>query len=174
MALFFSILTHIIIVAGIIAIYYFIYLMIIKMDNTVERIIRLVSLTTGFLIYIGAKAIGISIPELMLGGLSITNPFTVGIWGIIFPWFLGTIVAWYCIRELNKNEDIATRLIILITSFIVVMFGDVYVVSYQIETNVNGLNLSLLPNLTFTIGLSLYVIFKYHGSRKSGFAADTK
>ncbi len=166
MAVFFNIITNIIIIAGILSVFYFIYLMIVGIDSILEKIIRLTALTTGFLIYVGAKAVGISIPQLMLGGISTTNPLTVGLLGVIFPSFLGTIVAWYCLKNLNKSEDIAARLIILITSFIVVMFGDVYVESYSNGTHFNGLNVSLLPNLTFTVGLSLYVIFKFRRDEK--------
>ncbi|GEM_PF-2806865 len=161
MVTFFNILTHILVIVGIISVFYFIGYMIHRIDSILEKIIRITALSTGLLIYVGAKAIGISIPNLMIGGLGTLHPLSIGILGVIFPSFIGTFVAWYCIKNLNKHEDLAARLIILITTFIVVMFSDVYVASYSSNARIEGLNLSLLPNLTFTVGLSLYVIFKF-------------
>lgn len=167
MAIFFNIVTHILVIAGILSVFYFIYYMIYKTESILEKIIRISALTTGLLIYVGAKAVGISIPGLMMGGISTTNPLTIGFLGVIFPSLIGSFVAWFCIKNLNKSEDLAARLIILISTFIVVMFGDVYVKTYETSAKIDGLNISLLPNLTFTIGLSLYVIFKYRSSEKS-------
>ena len=159
MVYFFTILTHVLIILGILGIFYFIGYLIISVKDTVERILRTSALTTGFLIYYGSKLVGLSIPSFMIKAISTLNPFTIGFFGIIFPGFIGTIVAWYCVKNINKHEDVAARTVILITTFIVVLFGDVYSVTFQFGHGY--INEILLPNLTFTIGLCLYLIFKY-------------
>jgi hypothetical protein len=62
----------------------------------------------------------------------------------------------------NKNDNTASRLIILIITFIIVIFGDVYVTAYDLSRQSDSvLDVMLLPNLTFTIALSLYLILRY-------------
>ena len=158
----FHILTHILIVISIFTIIYLVAHMILSPNDGIENTVRSAAFATGFLIYYGSKAIGLSIPSMILRSLAITNPFTIGLFGILIPSLTGYFVAWYCIKNINKNENIASRLIILIITFIIVLFGDVYVTTYSIpKSETNILDITLLPNLTFTIALSLYVILQY-------------
>ena len=160
--MFFHILTHILIVTSIMAIIYLVAHMILSPDDGIENTIRSSAFATGFLIYYGSKAIGLSVPSLIIKSLILTNPFTIGLFGILMPSLTGYFVAWYCIRNINKNDNIAARLIILIITFIIVLFSDVYITTYGIAKNgPTMLDITLLPNLTFTISLSLYVILRY-------------
>jgi|SRR5829696_3997762 len=127
-----------------------------------EVVIRLIAALTGFLIYFGSQAVGLSIPSLMLAALSTTNPVSIGIFGAVAPASAGIVVAWYCLRVIKKSEELGLRLLVLLSTFIIVLFGDVYVASLaNREFTQQGLNVSLLPNLTFTIGICLYIIFRY-------------
>ena len=119
MITFFNILTHVLVVVGIISICYFIGYMIYKTEIPLEKGIRIAAFSTGLLIYIGSQALGISIPSLMMAAISTTNPLTMGLVGIILPSFIGTFVAWYIVKNINKDENLAARLIILITTFII-------------------------------------------------------
>jgi hypothetical protein len=56
--------------------------------------------------------------------------------------------------------EIAFRVVILISAFIVTLFSDVYAASYTVSKTGN-IDTSLLPNLTFTIGMGLYIILYY-------------
>ena len=159
---FFHVLTHVLIVAGILAIIYLVAYMIFSPKDGIESAVRSSAFATGFLIYYGSKALGLSIPSLIITSLMITNPFTIGLFGILIPSLTGYFVAWYCIRNIKKNDNIAARLIILIITFIIVMFSDVYITTYGVpKIGEDVLDIMLLPNLTFTIALSLYVILRY-------------
>jgi hypothetical protein len=79
---------------------------------------------------------------------------------ILIPWSVGIAVAWYFSWCLQKHIDIAFRVVILISAFIVTLFGDVYAASYAMETS-GSVDTSLLPNLTFTVGMGLYIILNY-------------
>jgi hypothetical protein len=80
--------------------------------------------------------------------------------GLILPALTGAFVAWYCLRNLHKHEDLAHRIVILISTFILFLFADVYIASLGTLIS-KDVNVSLMPNLTFTLGVSLYIIFKY-------------
>jgi hypothetical protein len=128
----------------------------------VEVVIRIIAALIGFLIYFVSQAVGLSIPSLMLAAISTTNPASIGIFGVVAPASAGIIVAWYCLRTLKKSEELAFRLLVLLSTFIIVLFGDVYVASLaNKEFGPHGLNVSLLPNAAFVIGVCLYIVFRY-------------
>jgi len=167
MATFFNLVTHVLIILGTITMIVFICILALKGKRgedigAFEKAIRVLTLLTGFLIYVGSKALGLSFPSLMLTAINTTNPFSTGAVGVVLPSSVGTFVAWYCLKNIRRDHSVAIRLIILITTFILVLFGDTYIATYSSNwPPEQGLNKLLLPNLTFTVGLSLYVIFKY-------------
>ncbi len=118
--LFFHMLTHVLIVASILGILILVAKMIFSPHDVIEKTIRMSAFTTGFLIYYGSKSIGISIPLMIIKSLVITNPFPIGLFGILIPSLTGYFVAWYCIKNIKKNDNISARLIILIITFIIV------------------------------------------------------
>lgn len=159
--LIFNILTHIVIVLGMAGMFWFIYYMIRDEPLKLEQVIRLLAAVTGFLIYFGARATGMSIPDLMLSSIKTTGGVGFFFSSIFVPAGAGTLVAWYCLRALKKSDDIASRFVTLIATFVLVMFTDVYANTFTGGTGPRSVSTMLLPNLTFTIGLSLYVIMKY-------------
>lgn len=161
MTLFFNILTHLLIIVGILAMFVFVGIMVKAETVWLERIIKASTLVTGLLIYFGAKTVGISIPAIIMSSVQNTNPIIFGLFALILPSLAGIFVSWYCIKNMNRSEIIASRVVILISAFIAVMFGDIYASTYQLQNTSDTMNTALLPNLTFVVGLMLYVIFKY-------------
>lgn len=161
MTTFFNILTHLLIIIGIAGMFVFITMMITSERYWLEKIIKTVAMITGLLIYFGSKSIGISIPVMILVSVQNTNPIIFGLFALVLPSAAGVFVSWYCMKNMRRSEIIASRIVILISAFIAVMFGDVYASTYQIGNSAEAMNTALLPNLTFVVGLTLYVIFKY-------------
>lgn len=157
---FLNAITHIIIVTGILGLFFFIGLSVHKEEKMFEKVILIISAMIGFLIYFSCRALGITIPNLMMSAIATTNPIKMGIIAIILPGALGIAVSWYFIWCVNKSIDIAFRILILISTFILTLFGDVYAATYSIS-KFGSINTSLLPNLTFTIGMGLYFILNY-------------
>lgn len=155
-----NIITHIMIILGIIGLIFYISYAVHKEQEMFEKVILIISSMTGFLIYFGARALGLSIPSMMMSFVSMTNPVKMTFFTIIIPWSVGTIVAWYFSWCLKKHIDIAFRIVILISAFIVTLFSDVYAASYTVSIN-GEIDTSLLPNLTFTVGMGLYIILNY-------------
>lgn len=155
-----NIITHIMIILGITGLIFYIGYAVHKEQEMFEKIILMISSMTGFLIYFGARALGLSIPSMIMTSVSMTNPIKMILFSIVIPWTVGTIVAWYFSWCLKKHIDIAFRVVVLISAFIVTLFSDVYAASYAVEIN-GKIDISLLPNLTFTVGMGLYIILNY-------------
>ncbi len=156
-----NIITHIMILFGIMGLIAYIGYAVHKEEKMFEKVILIISAMTGFLIYFGARALGLSIPAMMMASVSVTNPIKMAVFSILIPWSVGIAVAWYFSWCLSKHIDIAFRVVILISAFIVTLFGDVYAASYTVEAGGGSIDTSLLPNLTFTVGMGLYIILNY-------------
>jgi uncharacterized protein YjbI with pentapeptide repeats len=162
MAIFFNVIANLLIIAGILIMIFFVGRIIFSGSSQLEVAIRSIAAVTGFLIYFGAKAVVLSIPQLMLSAISTTTPAAVGFLGIVVPGLAGTIVAWYCLKSIQQHEELAFRLVVLISTFIVVLFGDAYVAAVGNNgISRQGINEALLPNSAFTVGIALYIIFRY-------------
>lgn len=159
MATLFCAFTHVLVVAAIVGMGVFIFHVIKDENVAIERLLRVVALAAGLLTYLAGKAYGIAIPALMANALDITKPFTLGIWGAVVPSMAGTFVAWFCLHLMKKNDDVGKRGLVLFTSFIITMFADSYsAIAAKLTPSQTALG---LPNMTFVLGIILYLVFKY-------------
>src|ERR1044072_1349635 len=60
-----------------------------------EKIMRSAAAVSGLLLYLGAKALGLSIPAFLLQVLGQGVSYTTGLIGVLVPWLSGLLVAWY-------------------------------------------------------------------------------
>lgn len=129
-----------------------------------ERFMRGLAATAGFLIYVGAKAVGVSMPDLLFKGLAFSYPVTLGLAGVLFPALMGYVIAWYVTRHLNSASEmknaLAMRVLTMIVTLVFFLYCDSYLATYG-EQNTKDI-VFMLPNLTFVLSILLYTIFKYH------------
>ena len=131
-----------------------------------ERLARSFAFLVGPLAILGGRAFDVALPELLLRALSLTNPFLTATVGVALPGGVGALVAWFFIRVLKRgDDDVATRIMILIGTFIMFEFGDVYVAALKIAGAEVGKYLA--PNLAFTLALFLFIALNYRGQAAS-------
>lgn len=157
---FFSVVTHILIVSGIIGMMISVVMIVFLAEGFMSRVIRVLSAVSGMFVYIGARAVGISIPELMLNGMEVAQFAIVGLSWVVLPSSTGVLVAWIITRQLHKGEDYASRIINMVLTFVIVMFSDIYVASYSYDHD-SAFNKALLPNLSFILSLMIYIVLRY-------------
>jgi hypothetical protein len=150
----------IILVLGLAGIVYFVLLAILEAANTGERTVRTITLMIGLLAYFAAKNLGLSIPDLLLASLSQSTFLPYLVTAALIPAIAGAVISELFIRELRRGGNIAHRIMILITVLIISMFLDLFV--YAVG---GGLGSKLLPNVTFVLGVGLYLIFRYDSDR---------
>ncbi len=162
------VLVLLLVLAALGAIVVFLWYVILNDPNAIERLLRVAAFGAGLLAYVGAKALGISIPELMASALAVAAPLSFGFLGVVFPALTGTFVAWFCLRLMRKDDNVAARGLVLFSTFFFTMFADTYanMASRATSTSVD----LLLPNITFVLGVVLYTIFKYKpGATEQGY-----
>ena len=152
-----NVLTHSIIIFGIVLMLGFIIAMIAKGHPNMEKLIRGIALIAGFLIYFTIRAIGISIPTWIVEALQ-HGKMMFAVAGLLVPSVFGIVITWACLDAWRRKNDLSARLVILISTFILFLFTDVYVAVFRLTTNAR-LDINLLPNLAFVIGLSLFIVF---------------
>jgi hypothetical protein len=158
MNIFLNVVTHIIILFGILGMLGFIIKMIVSGENPLEKIIRIFALVVGFLLYFITRAVGISVPQVIVNSLAGITPLSFGIVGMLVPLVVGVLVAWYCLDAMGRQSNLPGRVVILISTFILTLFTDIYVAVIKVPSR-NQIDTNLLPNLTFVIGLLLFVVF---------------
>jgi len=111
-------------------------------------------------LYFGSRAAGLSVPELLSEALRETAPLHFWTTAVILPAMSGVLVSWYLIFQLEDDTDVAARLGIMLSVFVVVMFAEVYAMAFQLPSPKGEFNQALLPNLSFVTALGLYAIVR--------------
>jgi hypothetical protein len=132
--------------------------------STQECIMRSAASVAGVLLYLGAKALGLSIPAFLLEALTQSGAYLTGLAGALAPAAVGFLVAWYVTGYFNSRNErknlIGMRVLSMVMAVVFFLFVDAYVGAYA-ATHDAGFRL-LLPNLTFTLAVLLYAVFRYH------------
>ena len=166
MNIFLNIVTHIIIIFGIVGMFVYTIKMIARGENTLEKIIRIFAMVVGFLVYFIIRAVGVHTPQFILNPLAGSAPVVFGIVGMLIPLLLGVFVAWYCLDAMGRRSNLPGRLVVLISTFILTLFTDIYVAVIKVPSSTQ-IDTNLLPNLTFVIGLLIFVVFNVKKPRTS-------
>ena len=156
---------HVVLVTAIIGKLLLIYTVIAKFSSsTQERIMRAIAATCGMLLYLGAKALGLSLPMFLLGALTQGGAYLTGFLGALMPALLGFVVAMYCCHYFNsrnaRKNVIGMRLLSLMMMVAFFLYSDAYLLA--VDASHAGDFKLLLPNLTFVLAVLLYAVFKYH------------
>lgn len=164
MGLFYTLLTHALILATIIYIGYSVGALIYESRPRVQQILLSVSAAVGFLIYMGAKGIGASIPDLMIKALMTNRPITYGVLGAVIPGIAGFLTAWFVNSQITKRSEVGMRWLITFTVLMIAMFTDLYVSASFSNQKPEGFNSLLTPNIVFTTTVGIYLISKLKSS----------
>ena len=151
---------HSIILTTIILMFYYIFKQIFAAATTESKCLRLLSLLSGFIIYLGAKVVGLDISNLILNTYGPAQFVFIKIIKMIFPGFIGCLSGWLFVKSYQKKQDNDQflHLLILLSSLILVLVSDLYLESWTLP-NAKTINPNLFANLCFILGLILYVIF---------------
>ena len=84
---------------------------------------------------------------------------------MIVPGTAGVWMGWYLTRSLRRDEDVAMRIMAFVGMLAASSFAAVYVVA--IDKNGARLGASALPNISFIVGIFLYVMLRFQTSPKS-------
>ncbi len=166
MNIFLNVVTHIIILAGIVSMLGFLIKMIVSGESSLEKVIRLFATISGFLLYFIIRAVGASAPQFIINPLAGSTPMFFGIVGMLIPLMIGVLTAWYCLDAMGRQSNLPGRVVILISTFILTMFTDIYVAVMKIPSS-DRIDTNLLPNLTFVIGILLFVVFNVKKPKSS-------
>lgn len=172
MSKFFVVISHMITVAGIFALVYGIYRAIVETTVIQERIVRGLALVTGSFAYIAARALGVSIPALMVEAVAQGQILGVVFLGLIIPSLAGFFMARYVIWCMKNDDVIAMRVMFLISSLVLIMFADVYSFAAAESNKLESLK-PLLPNVTFLLTIMLYIVLVYRPVQRVGFGASS-
>jgi hypothetical protein len=163
-----NVIIHLLIASALVGMAWYAVQIIRAAPNHAERNVRTASLLCGFLIYLGSRAVGLSLPDLLFKAWTSTGPISASgllVVGLqtVFPTLAGAFVGYFFLRAFQDpdQQDFGFRVLIMLTALFISLFGDVYAASLG-GPDVKSVSPLLLPNLCFLVGLMLYIM-KYHG-----------
>mgnify|MGYP001559664332 CR=1 FL=1 len=152
-----SLVTNGFIIVGFVVKIRFMFSLIGAGPTELERFIRSCALTTGLLLLVASDRLGLSIADLMLQAVAYSE-VSYAIAGVLCPSVAGPLAAWYCIRAGRRSSNLAARVAIMIGTFSIFLFADLYVRALG-SAGFSAVRV-LVPNLLFTLSIATYLVFR--------------
>ena len=159
MGIVFVVLSHAATLLGILALCLGCYRAVVRSASTPEQIIRGMALVAGVFAYLAAKALGVSIPTLLVKTVDDAHWFSLLFLGTLVPSAAGFLLIRYVMACMRKHDVIAVRVMLMVSALALVMFADVYVAAAG-EAKLVDLR-PLLPNVSFLLTMMCYIVFEY-------------
>jgi hypothetical protein len=105
------------------------------------------------------ETIGLSVPGLLAGALSYSNPLKFTFFGLLLPGLLGFLLAWVGRNMFESATPIAARWLVLIAVVILVEYAEVYV--QAASRSGFAIDPLMMPNVAFLVAVGLYAISAY-------------
>ena len=174
MALIFNILTHLLIMGSLIGCVFTAGCLALSPEG-IEKLIRVFAVLIGLFTYIGAKAFGMTIPELMFSPIDAVHPSLNVLKHCILPSLAGLAVGAILISSLKSDSDIGVRVVLIVLVFTITLFGDVYSQAFgdgfamlvnksQDNPDMKQFDLRLIPNVTFVLSLGMYIVLRFESN----------
>jgi hypothetical protein len=132
-----------------------------RTSNRQELALRVISLFTGAMVVVGAQASGLSFATFSVDALSNaqTGSAVARIAGTVIPGVVGGWMGWYLTHSMRRDEDVALRVMAFVGMLAASSFAAIYVVA--IDKHGANLGAAALPNISFVVGIFLYIMLKY-------------
>jgi hypothetical protein len=138
------------------AMFYFIFLLVRKADETIERLMRVLASVLGLLLFLGGKSSGVSIPALMLGSIDLSGGLLSNLILYLVPGISGGLITYLLFRSIKNSKYENNKVIyflILLSTLTALIFTDIYLTSSN-----KGANIAI--NISFISGIIILMLFK--------------
>ena len=126
-----------------------------------EQFVRVTAVSAGVLIFLVSKAFNVTFADLMFLAVTDASFYQVIISGTIVPILVGFVIAQATISAVSSG-DFAIRIMLLLGVFTLAQISYFnYVAITQTSISVDK---ALLPNLCYSLAVSLWIVFKYEDS----------
>ncbi len=141
---------------------------VFKTDDRVERAIRGAAVFCGAMVVLGAQAAGLTFTEFIVNSLSGASALGQGavLVGAVVPSAMGLLIGMALLRALRQSEDKAIRVIAFVGTLAATQFAQICAVA--VDTNGVRLGAAAVPNISFVVGVLLYVVLKYDRKTRRG------
>ncbi len=124
-----------------------------------ERALRFTALNCGLLVLLCLRIFDFSPAEFIVSAVTSDKAWQVAV-SIFGSSLFATIMAWWFVTTLRKNQNIAIRLLVLLGIITTLVYLEVYTGTIALAKGF-VLDKTLLPNISFNITASLYAILNH-------------
>jgi hypothetical protein len=137
---------------------------VLDTDRREERWLRVGMALCGPLVILGAQAGGLTIAEFMVNALESASPGFIAA-SIAAHGGLGAGLGWYLTRSMKRSNDIAVRIMAFIGTLTATEFIEMYALA--VKSSGIGLGRAVIPDVSFVVGVILYVALTYNPMKKT-------
>ena len=127
-------------------------------DSLIERTIRFGMLFSGALVVLGAQAAGLSFAQVITDALTSSGALTTTA-GVVVPGALGAGIGSFLVRFTRYGNVFVMRILIFVGMLAAAQFAEIY--ASAVSAHGLALSRSVLPNISFVVGILLYVALTY-------------
>jgi hypothetical protein len=155
----FNALLHVLLLGAMVAFAVILVRTALSPEDKRERFFRFLALFLGAMIVLGAQATGVSFAVFAAGSISQVQGVPIGnaIASGILPTLAGVALGLYMIFVYQRNDNRAYRVLCFVSMLALASFLTVYAAAASAEGLFLGA--AAIPNLSFTAGLGLVVLF---------------
>ena len=164
MAIVYQIILHLLILAAIASMIAVVFSLIFRDRNRHERVMRLIALSGGLLVFLGAKNSGISMPSLIFLSIDNTGGAIHAFLSFFLPGALGLGVTYMLFRSISNIDGADKRFyyfLIMLSTWICTLFIDSYLGSFSSESNTQLMTI----NISFVVGIIIMLLFNMNVTR---------
>lgn len=138
----------------------YIAIRVIALASGAEQYVRLMSFSTGFLMFLISRALGITFADMMLMATSYDSSIMMVVVGGVFPFAVGVFVSELTIIALFIGKPVPIRIVLMIAAFTISQAA--YTNFVALTTNVtSSLDKAFIPNLCYAIAVGVWLTFRF-------------
>jgi hypothetical protein len=139
----------------------------LRRPNSWERLMITLALFCGAMVVVGSQAAGASYAQFTINAMGSTSAggALAKAAAVAVPGSVGIGLGWYLRRCMRRADTYAIRVLAFVGMLAVAQFAAIYVAS--LDKKGVKLGATAIPNISFILGLLLYLVFKHDVSKQT-------
>jgi hypothetical protein len=140
----------------------YIAIRIIALADGAEQYVRMMSFSTGFLMFLISRALGVTFADMMMIAHQKDSTMMLVFIGGIFPFVVGVFISELTIYALFLGKPVPIRMVLMVAAFTISQAAYTNFIALT-STVVTRLDKAFIPNLCYAIAVGVWLTFRFRG-----------
>lgn len=139
----------------------YIAIRVIALAHGAEQYVRMMSFSTGFLMFLISRALGVSFADMMIQAHSYDSTILMLVTGAILPFVVGVFISELTIIALFLGKPVPIRMVLMVAAFTISQAAYTNFVAWT--TQITTLDKAFIPNLCYAVAVGIWLTFRFRG-----------